>query len=140
MPLARALFPGLLRVGFRNIHAVIHHQTEHFAAGMPTDLAFGLVAHQTFLDWLERIRGEGWWGGAARAGCDLAQTTSDDPFNWVKLHPLLPVAMQAGHPFDHAGVRETSLLLAQCPGARSTRPDRRAGCGTRRRPLPHRRT
>src|ERR1700722_18262676 len=39
-PFAKAMFQGLLRIGFRNIHVVIHHQTENFAAGMPTDLAF----------------------------------------------------------------------------------------------------
>ena len=35
---------ALLRGGFRNIHGVIHHQTENFAQGMPTDLAFRLAA------------------------------------------------------------------------------------------------
>ena len=40
MPFAKDLFTGLLRVGFRNIHAFIHHQTENFTVGMPTDLAF----------------------------------------------------------------------------------------------------
>src|SRR5688572_21965886 len=39
-PFAEELFFGLLRVGFRNIHVFIHHQTENFSAGMPTDLAF----------------------------------------------------------------------------------------------------
>ncbi len=43
-PLAQELFRALLRVGFRNIHFVIHHQTENFAAGMPTDLAFKFAA------------------------------------------------------------------------------------------------
>lgn len=42
--LAEALFTALLRAGFRNIHAVIHHQTEDFGQGMPTDLAFRLGA------------------------------------------------------------------------------------------------
>ncbi|TIW61157.1 MAG: creatininase family protein, partial [Mesorhizobium sp.] len=37
-PFAEELFFSLLRIGFRNIHAIIHHQTENFAAGMPTDL------------------------------------------------------------------------------------------------------
>ena len=32
-PFGEALFYSLLRVGFRNIHAIIHHQTENFAAG-----------------------------------------------------------------------------------------------------------
>ena len=39
-PFAEDLFYSLLRIGFRNIHAIIHHQTENFVAGMPTDLAF----------------------------------------------------------------------------------------------------
>jgi creatinine amidohydrolase len=38
-PLARDLFRSLLRIGFRNIHFFIHHQSENFTAGMPTDLA-----------------------------------------------------------------------------------------------------
>jgi creatinine amidohydrolase/Fe(II)-dependent formamide hydrolase-like protein len=40
--LARDLFASLLRIGFRNIHFFIHHQSENFTAGMPTDLAFKL--------------------------------------------------------------------------------------------------
>ena len=31
-PFAQELFRGLLRIGFRNIHFFIHHQTENFAA------------------------------------------------------------------------------------------------------------
>ena len=31
LPFAKAMFTGLLRIGFRNIHVVIHHQTENFA-------------------------------------------------------------------------------------------------------------
>ena len=38
-PLAEQIFTGLLRIGFRNIHGIIHHQTENFTSGMPTDLA-----------------------------------------------------------------------------------------------------
>jgi hypothetical protein len=41
VPMAEALFTALLRGGFRDIHGVIHHQTENFDQGMPTDLAFG---------------------------------------------------------------------------------------------------
>ncbi len=37
-PFAGELFRSLLRVGFRNIHFFIHHQSENFAVGMPTDL------------------------------------------------------------------------------------------------------
>ncbi|MBV9907841.1 MAG: creatininase family protein, partial [Hyphomicrobiales bacterium] len=34
IPLAQEMFRGLLRIGFRNIHVIVHHQTENFAAGM----------------------------------------------------------------------------------------------------------
>ena len=56
------MFQGLLRIGFRNIHVVVHHQTENFAAGMPTDLAFKFAARQAIFAFLEKERGEGWWG------------------------------------------------------------------------------
>jgi creatinine amidohydrolase len=44
LPFAQSLFAALLKVGFRNVHGFIHHQTENFEAGMPTDLAFKLAA------------------------------------------------------------------------------------------------
>ena len=43
-PMAQEMFMGLLRIGFRNIHFFIHHQTENFTFGMPTDLAFKFAA------------------------------------------------------------------------------------------------
>ena len=52
-PFGEALFYSLLRVGFRNIHAIIHHQTENFAAGMPTDLAFKSAGRQAIFRFLE---------------------------------------------------------------------------------------
>ncbi len=45
-PFARELFKGLLKVGFRNIHLFVHHQSENFAVGMPTDLAFRFASRQ----------------------------------------------------------------------------------------------
>ncbi len=44
LPFAAALFAGLLNIGLRNIHGIIHHQTENFVQGMPTDLSFRLAA------------------------------------------------------------------------------------------------
>ena len=67
VPLAKAMFTGLLRIGFRNIHLVIHHQTENFTVGMPTDLAFKLAARQAIFAFLEAERGEGWWGAKSMA-------------------------------------------------------------------------
>ena len=62
VPVAEEIFKGLLRVGFRNIHCFIAHQTEEFRQGMPTDLAFRLAARHTIFDWVEKETGEGWWG------------------------------------------------------------------------------
>lgn len=116
-PFAQEMFRGLLRIGFRNIRVIVHHQTENFAAGMPTDLAFKFAARQAIFAFLEKQRGEGWWGGEKMADYYAQQSTGDDPFNWIKAHPLMtPEAMQ-GYPFDHAGQGETSLMMALCPEA-----------------------
>jgi creatinine amidohydrolase len=117
LPVAREMFTGLLRVGFRNIHFFIHHQSENFAVGMPTDLAFKLAARQAIFAFLERTRGEGWWGNEQMADYYARQAGGDDPFNWIKGHPLLDAEALRHYPFDHAGEGETSLMLAFCPEA-----------------------
>jgi creatinine amidohydrolase len=116
-PFARELFTGLLRVGFRNIHAFIHHQSENFTVGMPTDLAFKLGARQAIFAFLEKTRGEGWWGDEAMAAYYAQQAKGGDPFNWIKFHPLMTEEIIANYPFDHAGEGETSLMMAMCPEA-----------------------
>jgi creatinine amidohydrolase/Fe(II)-dependent formamide hydrolase-like protein len=114
-PFAQDLFRALLRIGFRNIHFFIHHQTENFAAGMPTDLAFKFAARQAIFAFLERERGEGWWGDNKMADYYSQQASGDDPFNWIKGHPLMTAEIIRRYPFDHAGKGETSLLMALCP-------------------------
>jgi creatinine amidohydrolase len=114
-PFAQDLFHSLLRIGFRNIHFFIHHQTENFAAGMPTDLAFKFAARQAIFAFLERERGEGWWGDSKMADYYAQQASGDDPFNWIKGHPIMTAEIIRRYPFDHAGEGETSLLMALCP-------------------------
>jgi creatinine amidohydrolase len=116
-PFARELFTGLLRIGFRNIHAFIHHQSENFAAGMPTDLAFKFGARQAIFAFLEKTRGEGWWGDSKMADYYAQQAGGADPFNWIKIHPLMTPETISQYPFDHAGEGETSLMMAICPEA-----------------------
>ena len=116
-PFAEALFTGLLRTGFRNIHAVVHHQTENFAAGMPTDLAFRLAARQALFRFLEAERGEGWWGDKDMADYSAQHDNGTDPFNWISVHPLMDARITASYPFDHAGIGETSLMMALAPEA-----------------------
>lgn len=116
-PFGHALFTGLLRIGFRNIHCIIHHQSENFAVGMPTDLAFKFAARQAIFAFLEKTRGEGWWGKPEMGDYYAQQATGDDPFNWIKLHPLMSQAVTSQYPFDHAGIGETALMMALAPEA-----------------------
>ena len=117
LPLAKAMFLGLLRIGFRNLHVIVHHQTENFAGGMPTDLAFRFAAKQTIFAFLERERGEGWWGDAKMKDYYAEQAGGADPFNWIKTHPLMAPEWMGDYPFDHAGEGETSLMMAMYPEA-----------------------
>lgn len=119
-PLAEEILHGLLRIGFRNIHGFIHHQTENFTPGMPTDLAFRLGARQAIFRFLEKERGEGWWGDEKMVDYYSRQAAGADPFNWIKIHPLMSAEIIAQYPFDHAGAGETSLMLAICPQAVDT--------------------
>jgi creatinine amidohydrolase/Fe(II)-dependent formamide hydrolase-like protein len=117
LPVAQDLFRSLLRIGFRNIHFFIHHQTENFAAGMPTDLAFKLAARQAIFSFVEVSHGEGWWGDKSMADYYSQQAAGDDPFGWIKGHPLMTPDIINQYSFDHAGRGETSLMMALAPEA-----------------------
>jgi creatinine amidohydrolase len=117
LPVASDMFMALLRTGFRNLHVIIHHQSENFAAGMPTDLAFKLAGRQAIFRFLERERGEGFWGDEGMADYYAQHGQGTDPFNWIKVHPLMSPDIMARYPFDHAGKGETSLMMALCPEA-----------------------
>lgn len=116
-PFALGLFRSLLRIGFRNIHFIIHHQSENFVQGMPTDLAFKLAGRRAIFEFLEKERGEGWWGDNAMADYYTAHAAGGNPFNWIQGHPLMDADIIARYDFDHAGVGETSLMLALAPDA-----------------------
>jgi creatinine amidohydrolase len=117
IPVARDLFRSLLRIGFRNIHFFIHHQSENFVQGMPTDLAFKTAARQAIFEFLEGSRGEGWWGSNAMATYYENHAQGVNPFNWIQGHPLMDAEIISRYAFDHAGKGETSLMMAICPEA-----------------------
>lgn len=104
--LAEELFTNLLRVGFRNIHGLVYHQSENFAQGMPTDLAFRFAGRRAVFAFLEKQRGEGWWGDESMSN----YYTENNPFEWIMIHKL--TGEKAA---DHAGKVETSAMLAQHP-------------------------
>ena len=113
LPFAEGLFRALLRAGFRNVHGVVHHQTENFAQGMPTDLVFRLAARNAVFAHLEAERGTGWWGSNEQRDYYARHAAGENPFNWISIHPSLPPG--APFPFDHAGEGETALMLALAP-------------------------
>jgi len=116
VPFGLHLFRSLLRIGFRNIHTVVHHQTENFVDGMPTDLSFKLAARRAIFDHLQTERGEGWWGAQGMADYYERHAIDDNPFNWVRAHALMDKPIMDACGFDHAGRFETSLLMALDPG------------------------
>jgi creatinine amidohydrolase len=112
---ARQLFYNLLRIGFRNIYVFVHHQSENFANGMPTDLSFKLAARQELFAFIESERGDGWWGDNSSASYYDDHAAGSDPFNWIHICPFMSAEAQAQFPIDHAGEQETSLMMAFCP-------------------------
>jgi creatinine amidohydrolase len=84
---------------------------------MPTDLAFKFAGRQAIFEHIERERGEGWWGNKNMADYYAQHAAGSDPFNWIKIHPLMTKDIIAQYPFDHAGIGETSLMMALCPEA-----------------------
>jgi creatinine amidohydrolase len=115
MPLATGIFSSLLKVGFCNIHGIVHHQSENFSAGMPTDLAFKTAARQLIFDFLEQTRGEGWWGSDDMQDYYERHDAGTDPFNWIQFHALMDEKTIEEYDFDHAGIGETSLMMSLCP-------------------------
>lgn len=115
LSLATSLFTNLLRIGFRNIYVLVHHQSENFEVGMPTDLSFKLAAKQATFSYLEKIKGEGWWGRNESSDYYAAHDEGEDPFNWIKICPLLSKDIQKKHPIDHAGRLETAMMMSLCP-------------------------
>lgn len=115
IPFAKGLLTSLLKIGFRNIHGIIHHQSENFSAGMPTDLAFKTAARKITFDHLEQTRGEGWWGSNDMQDYYAQHDAGSDPFSWIKFHSLMDEQTQKDYTFDHAGIGETSLMMSMCP-------------------------
>ena len=115
LALAKDVFTSMLRAGLKNIHIFIHHQSENFTAGMPTDLAFKLAAREAIFEHIEKERGEGWWGNESMKDYYSMHEQGSDPFSWIKIHPFMDEETQKKFPIDHASLQETSLMLAFCP-------------------------
>ena len=82
---------------------------------MPTDLALKLAAEEMIFEFLEKERGEGWWGSEDMQNYYKQHEKGSDPFSWIQIHPFMNVLVQKQFPIDHAGRQETSLMMAFCP-------------------------
>ena len=113
IPVAEDIFRGLLKVGFRNIHCFVAHQTEEFVQGMPTDLAFRFAGRKVIFEFLEEKNGQGWWGKEEYANY---YSGSENPFAYIQIHPVRTrECTKKRFKGDHAGVLETSEMLAMYP-------------------------
>ena len=113
LPVAEDIFQSLLRIGLRNVHLFIAHQTEEFSQGMPTDLAFRLAARHAIFSWLEQNVHEGWWGDESQSNY---YSGANNPFDWIQVHPVRSgTDLRKKIPSDHAGKTETSEMLAIDP-------------------------
>ena len=113
IPVAEEIFRGLLTVGFRNIHCFVAHQTEEFYQGMPTDLAFRFAGRKVIFEFLEEKLGKGWWGNEENAAY---YSGGENPFAYIQVHPVRTrECTKKRFKGDHAGVLETSEMLAMHP-------------------------
>lgn len=101
--------------GVKNIYCVAHHQTEE-AGLMPMTLACHKAAKKVIMEYMEHTRGLGWWGSNDFADYYESLGSGDDPFNYIKVIPLISKeAQHACGGFDHAGKFETSLMMGLYP-------------------------
>lgn len=108
------ILKGFLESGFRRIYIVIHHQFE-MGQLMPEALAFKKAAASLVFQFLERERGRGWWGSQEMKTYYENLGGEQNPFNWIQVIPLMSPAIQQKMGYDHAGMLETSLMMASAP-------------------------
>ncbi len=110
---------ALLENGYRRIFVVIHHQFE-MGQLMPEALAFKKAAVSLVFQLLEKERGRGWWGSEEMKTYYENLEGTENPFNWIQVVPLMSPEIQQKMGYDHAGMLETSLMLAASPNTVDT--------------------
>lgn len=101
--------------GIKNIYCVPHHQTEN-AGLMPMTIACHKAAKRIAMEYMEDTMGKGWWGSDAYASYYEDLGSAEDPFNFIKVIPLIGAeAQKKCGGFDHAGKWETSLMMGCYP-------------------------
>ncbi len=110
------VFYSFLASGFRNIYVVIHHQFEQESL-MPMTLSYMKAAKRATMQYMEKTRGQGWWGSEDYASYYANLEGGDNPFGWIKIIPSMSAEVQTKVGYDHAGEFESAILMALYPEA-----------------------
>lgn len=103
---ARGVLRGLLRLGFRRILVWVFHQGERG----PLATTFHLAGQRLVEDLLRAERGEGWWGARR-------PDAGDRSFDIIQVRSVVHPRSSPPAGGDHAGINETSYMLASCADA-----------------------
>lgn len=110
------IFMSMLSAGLRNIYVVIHHQFEQESL-MPMTLSYMKAAKRATMKYMEKTRGQGWWGSESYQDYYDNLGGGDDPFSWIKVIPTMSTEVQNATGYDHAGEFECSILMSLYPEA-----------------------
>lgn len=110
------VFMSLLSSGFRNIYVLIHHQFEQESL-MPMTLSYMKAAKRATMAYLEKTKGQGWWGSESYNSYYENLDNDDNPFGWIKVIPTMSTEVQNATGYDHAGKFESSILMSLYPEA-----------------------
>ncbi len=110
------IFMSLLSSGFRNIYVIIHHQFEQESL-MPMTLSYMKASKRAIMAYLEKTKGQGWWGSESYKDYYDNLENDDNPFGWIKVIPTMNCEVQNATGYDHAGLYESSMLMALYPEA-----------------------
>lgn len=110
------VFYSMLASGLRNIYVVIHHQFEQESL-MPMTLSYMKAAKRATMQYMEKNRGQGWWGSESYSNYYAELEGGDNPFGWIKVIPTMSSAVQNATGYDHAGEFESSILMSLYPDA-----------------------
>lgn len=110
------IFMSMLSSGLRNIYVVIHHQFEQENL-MPMTLSYMKAAKRATMRYLEKTKGQGWWGSESYNSYYENLGGGDDPFSWIKVIPTMSTEVQNATGYDHAGKYECSILMSLYPDA-----------------------
>jgi len=108
------VFMSMLSSGFRNIYVVIHHQFEQESL-MPMTLSYMKAAKRATMAYLEKTKGQGWWGSESYMDYYETLEGNDNPFGWIKIIPSMSTEVQNATGYDHAGKYESSILMSLYP-------------------------